>query len=320
MFGIRYVPISHMDSSVLLPLMKEEEQVWLSDLGWDYAPIQQILLSFAQPKLLPGYAAVAGNRTVGYIYFLVNQTKGVIGSLYTSKAYKSQAIADELLSLSIACFRDSPDIHRIEAQIIPFHDQSFVEIFTQNGFTHYPRYYLDMNLDSYEGRQNDTIREKILPWDQSYLERAGELTLQSYQNQMDAEICEDYRSQTSCESYLNSMVKNPGCGIFMPEASYISLDATGEPCGYVICCRISDGFATIPQIVVHPSFQGRGLGDAMMDICLKQLQNLGFHSVSLTVTKKNSRAYEWYHRIGFKIRKEFGAFVWNARSTEMSDF
>jgi ribosomal protein S18 acetylase RimI-like enzyme len=41
-----------------------------------------------------------------------------------------------------------------------------------------------------------------------------------------------------------------------------------------------------------------------------QLKTLGFRSVSLTVTKKNRRAFDWYQRLGFKIRKEFGAFVW----------
>jgi len=132
----------------------------------------------------------------------------------------------------------------------------------------------------------------------------------SYRNQTDSEICEDYRTKAGCESYLRSLVENPGCGIFMPEASFMGIDGQNAPCGFVICCRISNGAGMIPQIAVHPSYQGRNLGNALMIRSFMQLRALGFHSVSLTVTKKNRRAFDWYQRLGFKIRKEFGAYVW----------
>ena len=66
----------------------------------------------------------------------------------------------------------------------------------------------------------------------------------------------------------------------------------------------------IPQIAVHPLHQGRGVGNVLMNLSFEQLKARGFRNVSLTVTKKNRRAFEWYQRLGFKIRKEFGAFVW----------
>jgi ribosomal protein S18 acetylase RimI-like enzyme len=66
----------------------------------------------------------------------------------------------------------------------------------------------------------------------------------------------------------------------------------------------------IPQIAVHPSHQALGVGNALMARSLDQLKSMGFRSVSLTVTKQNRRAFEWYQRLGFRIRKEFGAYVW----------
>ncbi len=44
---------------------------------------------------------------------------------------------------------------------------------------------------------------------------------------------------------------------------------------------------------------------------LSAFKELGYRSVSLTVTKKNRRAFEWYQRLGFRLRKEFGAYVWD---------
>lgn len=308
---LKYIPISHLDPASLFPLMDEEEKVWLSDLGWDYAPIRQILATFVRQKLLPGYVAVMNDtEAMGYTYFLVNHAKGIIGALYVARMHSARAAVDELLSLTIACLKDSPNIKRIEAQIMPFNDQDLTPTFTQNGFRHYPRYYLDLDLESYDRSSADASSEMIFPWDSTHLERAGEMTLQSYRDQTDAEICEDYRTQTGCEGYIRSLVENPGCGIFMPEASFMGLDAQGAPCGYVICCRISNGFAMIPQIAIHPAYQGRGLGNALMHSCVQQLRRMNFHSLSLTVTRKNQRAYDWYSRLGFKIRKEFGAYVW----------
>jgi ribosomal protein S18 acetylase RimI-like enzyme len=311
MSELKYLPISHLDEAVLLPLMEEEEAAWLSDLGWDYAPIRQILFSFVRQKLLPGYVAVNAAKAIGYIYFLVNQAKGIIGAIYLSKSDYSQEAVEQLLSLTISCLKDSSNIRRVEAQIMPFNNLSLTAAFTQHGFRYYPRYYMDMNLYAVEKKTEPSSSEKILPWDSDYLERAAELTLMSYRNQTDAEICEDYCTRAGCQNYLRSLVENPGCGVFMPEASFVSLDRQGALCGFVICCRISGASGMIPQIAVHPSCQGRGLGNSLIHHSMEVLRARDFNTLSLTVTKKNRRAYDWYQRLGFKIRKEFGAYVWN---------
>ena len=311
MSDFKYLPIKHLDENVLLALMEEEEKVWLSDLGWDYSPIRQILVSFVKQKLLPGYVAVAKDKeAIGYTYFLVNQAKGIIGALYVSKNSRSQDAVEELLSLTISCLKDSQNIKRVEAQIMPFHNLNLTATFTKNGFRYYPRYYLDLDLDAFTNGLNAPSVQKIVPWDSVYLERAAEMTLMSYHNQSDAEICEDYRTKAGCVGYLRSLVENPGCGVFMPEASFMGLDEQNSPCGFVICCRISSGAGMIPQIAVHPSYQGIGLGKALILRSFEQLRSMGFHTLSLTVTKKNRRAYDWYQRLGFRIRKEFGAYVW----------
>ncbi len=306
---LKYVPISYLDEKLLLPLMEEEERSWMSDLDWDYSPVKQILVSFVRQKLLPGYAAVNEHHAVGYSYFLVNQARGIIGAIYASRTSESQEAIEELLSLTISCLKDSQNIKRVEAQIMPFNNINPVATFTRNGFSYFPRYYLDLDINAFAKQPAEPV-EKIVPWDSAYLSLAADMTALSYRNQTDSVICEDYRTRQGCETYLRSLVENPGCGIFMPEASFIGLDGQGIPCGFVISCRISCGAAMIPQIAVHPSHQARGLGKALMNSAIEQLRSLEFRSVSLTVTKKNRRAFDWYQRLGFKFRKDFGAFIW----------
>lgn len=310
MADFRYLPISYVEDNLLAELMREEEKAWMADLCWDYAPIRQVLGSFINQKLLPGYAALDQNEAVGYTYFLVNQTKGIIGALYVSKSDRSQAAVEELLSLSISCLKESPNIKRVEAQIMPFNDLQLTATFTRHGFTYYPRHYLDLDLASPRKEIGTPVMEKIIPWSTAYLERMAEMSALTYRDQIDAELCEDYRTQEGCTSYLRSLVENPGCGIFMPDASFIGLDFQGAPCGFVICTRISERAAMIPQIAVHPDYQGRNLGNSLVSLSFERLKSLGYGSVSLTVTKKNRRAFEWYQRLGFRIKKEFGAYIW----------
>jgi len=66
----------------------------------------------------------------------------------------------------------------------------------------------------------------------------------------------------------------------------------------------------IPQISILPTHQGRGLGTALMQMANHGLRSAGFRAVRLTVTRQNRRACEWYQRLGFTVRRDFGAYVW----------
>lgn len=310
MAGLRVVPVSRIDPESLLPLFEEEEEAWLADLRWDYAPIRQILVSLARRKLLPGYAALDGaHRAVAYSYFLVTRSKGVIGALYASRTLAPEEPLDRLLALTVDGLKESPAIRRVEAQIMPFHRRDPTEEFIRRDFRHYPRQYLERPLAPGDENQAPSPR-KLISWDPSRLEGAGETTLAAYREQTDAEICADYGTRAGCEAYVRSLVGNPGCGIFMPEASFMALDAAGSPCGYIVCSRISARRAMIPQIAIHPAHQGEGLGNALMARTLGRLHAIGFRSVSLTVTERNTRAFDWYRRLGFLPRMGFGAYVW----------
>ena len=311
MLDLKYLPISYSDPSILSSLMEEEEKAWMSDLGWDYSPIRRILASFIRQDLLPGYVAVHRNEAIGYTYFLMNRSKGIIGAIYVKPTEHSREITEKLLSLTISGLKDSPRIRRVEAQIMPFNNIDITEIFTRNGFRHFPRLYLSMSLNTgTQGQKTPSSPLKIVRWDSSLLPQTADILLKSYLNQTDAVICADYRTASGCESYLRSILENPGCGVFMPEASFMGLDESNETCGFIIGCRLSDGVGMIPQIAVHPAYQGKKLGNALMHKALEAFRKTGFQKISLTVTPEHQRAFGWYNRLGFKAGKSFGAFVW----------
>ncbi len=310
---LRIVPINHTKRDLVATLMEQEDSAWMTDLDWDYSPVRDVLLSFLEQDLLSGFIAHRARQPLCYSYFIAHNRKGVIGTLYASRPDCPQEVVDGVLAHVIEALRGREATRRIEAQIMPFHGLSLNAAFIRHGFQHYTRYFLELPLrDADPAKRVESGR--VVPWDSAFLRLAADVALNSYRTETDALICDDYCSAPGCEAYLRSLVENPGCGIFLPEASFMALDERGLPCGFIICSRISHGAAMIPQISMLPAYQGQGLGNGLMHEALATLKELGYRSVSLTVTKKNRRAFEWYVRLGFRLRKEFGAYVWQKSS------
>jgi ribosomal protein S18 acetylase RimI-like enzyme len=304
------VPISRAERSLVSELMEQEDRSWMQELSWDYTPVRRVLLSFLDQDLLSGFVAANGRRPLGYGYFLSHNRKGIIGTLYASSYPHAQEAAEEVLGRMIATLRGVERSRRIEAQIMPFHDLSLTPVFSRQGFTHFTRYFLELALPAALSSGEGKAIARLVPWDSGFTRLVAEVALNSYRDEIDAVICSDYSTAPGCEGYVRSLVENPGCGLFLPDASFIALDTRNVPCGFIITSRISPGAAMIPQISIQPSHQGQGLGKALMNRALSRLVTLGYRSVSLTVTGENQRALHWYRRLGFALRKEFGAYVW----------
>jgi ribosomal protein S18 acetylase RimI-like enzyme len=308
---LRITPIGQADQQLLLMLMGDEIKVWLGDLGWDYTPVSSILATCVRQNILPGFVATISDQAVGYCYFLIHEDKGIIGTIYAPKSDDQQQVADTLLSHCIRSLKESIRVRRIEAQIMPFHEIRLTTGFTRHGFEYFPRYFMELDLDNYAVPGDQSPGTPLIPWDSTKLPFAAAVVERSYRGEADAQICEDYCSVAGCESYLRSLIENPGCGSFLSDASFMGLNAQGIPCGFIISSKIATSSGMVPQIAIDPDYQGRGLGNSLMRRALTSMQAVGMRSVGLTVTKKNRRAFEWYQRLGFKLRKEFGAFVWD---------
>ncbi len=307
---LAFMPLSLVNPDALAPLLDEEAEAWLAELDWDYAPIRNILGSFLRQNLLPGFAAMSRGRAVSYSYFLTHRGKAILGSFFTSRAGDSLVAGEEVLRQTVARMKELHGIDRIEAQVIPFSGVNPMAVFAREGFQSFARYFMELDLRPWSPRLAEPEEWRIVPWDSACLSEIASVVVESYMGEYDAQICDDYRSVGACTNYLRSLTENPGCGTFLPGASLLAIDPRAEICGFVMTSRLSGSAGMIPQISVRPAYQGRGLGRDLVLRILERLKAQAFSTVSLTVTKKNRRAFEWYERLGFRIRKEFGAYVW----------
>ena len=62
-------------------------------------------------------------------------------------------------------------------------------------------------------------------------------------------------------------------------------------------------------IQLLPEVQGRGIGTAIIEALKAEAAETGA-TVELGVEKDNPNARRLYHRLGFEIKRQFDAFVW----------
>lgn len=106
------------------------------------------------------------------------------------------------------------------------------------------------------------------------------------------------------EAYVMSLVRQVGCGSFVPEASMI-LEADGVAVGVAMVTRLSPGMAHMAQIAVRRNAQGSGDGARLLSAAMSSARNEGADAMSLLVSSLNDRALRFYERHGFLERGRF---------------
>ena len=77
--------------------------------------------------------------------------------------------------------------------------------------------------------------------------------------------------------------------------------------GFVICQTVLDE-ATIFNIAIHPNFQGKQLGFALLNELISQLRLKGIQTLWLEVRESNKKAINLYEKLNFNevdIRKNY---------------
>ena len=102
---------------------------------------------------------------------------------------------------------------------------------------------------------------RLEPWTDKAFESAARLIQLAYADHVDGEINDQYRSEAGGMKFLRNIVLLPGCGQFLPEASFLVRPATGDrPVGMVLTSTVAEGVGHTTQICVMPGYQGHGIG------------------------------------------------------------
>lgn len=310
---MQIVELRQVDSRSLDLLFQEESKRWRDELHWDYRSSIDLIRKFIDSRALGGYVAMEDGHPAGYGFYVLEDHKGLIGGLFASSKSSQGDVTQKILSEMISALHVTPRLERIEAQLMPFGaelDPAFLSRF----FRLHTRQFMLLRLD--EARlENKPVSTglRIEPWTDRAFESAARLIQLAYANHVDGEINDQYRTQAGGMRFLRNIVLLPGCGQFLPEASFLVRPATGEPLiGMVLTSTVAKGVGHTTQVCVMPGYQGHGIGRQLMERSIQALRRRNYEALSLTVTCVNRSAVQLYEHLGFCSIKTFAAGVWQA--------
>jgi ribosomal protein S18 acetylase RimI-like enzyme len=295
----------------LEPLLDEEARHWREELHWDYRGALELIKRFLEARALAGCVAFDSGVAAGYCFYVLEEQKGLIGGLYVSPQYDQAAVGRRVLEETLFGMRALPHLTRIEAQLMPF-GGPLDEPLKENGFRLYTRQFMLLDLQpSAQPSPGASAGMRLDRWHDRYFDPCAKLIYLSYANHVDGEINDQYRSRSGALRFLKNIILLPGCGQFVPSASFLLRQAGGdELIGAVLTSEVSPGVGHTTQICVLPGYQGHGLGRMLMNTAIDTLRSMKFKELTLTVTAENKTAIQLYEKLSFRTIKSFTAGVW----------
>ncbi len=310
---MQIVDLRQLHSRSLEDLFREETQRWQEELHWDYRPSIDLVRKFIDSHALGGCASLENGHLTGYGFYVVEEHKGLIGGLFVSSQHAHDATTERLLGEMLNTLRSLPRLARIEAQLMPFGIDLDSRFLSQH-FRLHARQFMLLPLDKAKlAGEPLSAGLRIEPWTDRAFESAARLIQLAYANHVDGQINDQYRTEGGSLRFLRNIVLLPGCGQFLPEASFLVRTATADRLiGMILTSTVAEGVAHTTQVCVMPGYQGSGVGRHVMEHSIQALRRRNYQSLSLTVTSINKRAVELYERLGFCTVKKFAAGVWEA--------
>jgi ribosomal protein S18 acetylase RimI-like enzyme len=295
----------------LEPLLEEEARHWRDDLHWDYRGALDLIKRFLDAHALAGCVALENGVAAGYSFYVLEDQKGLIGGLYVSAKYAHSNIGPRLLEEMLFQMRALPHLQRIEAQLMPF-SGPVEPTLREQGFSLHTREFMLLDLaHSPIAPPPAPAGMRLSRWNDRYFESCAKLIFLAYADHVDGEINDQYRSRTGALRFLKNIILLPGCGNFVPGASFVlHQPGSDDLVGAVLTSEVCPGVGHTTQICVQPGYQGHGIGRTLMLTSAEALRSMKFRELTLTVTSDNRTAVQLYNRLGFRTIKSFTAAVW----------
>jgi ribosomal protein S18 acetylase RimI-like enzyme len=318
---LEILDVRHFSARQLRPLLEFEARVWEQRLRWNYADATELLLQYLDSRMLPGFVALDRGKICGFSFCVYEGHKAVVGDAFAvdNNALSAGETTHELLRQLLQVLTHSPEIERIEAQLLLYDHGSIQVPFAQALFETHRRLFMEVTLDPAAPPASPTGLPETLElrrWAPADYQPAAQLIRTAYVDHIDSRINDQYCSLAGSLRFLHNIVRFPGCGVFEAKSSWILMDrATRALVGIVLCSRVRQDTAHITQLCIAQDSRGKHLGAHLLQQAMAELARIGCGAITLTVTEANTPAVELYLDSGFTIRHTFDAYVFDSRKS-----
>jgi ribosomal protein S18 acetylase RimI-like enzyme len=318
--SIEILDLRHFAAPALRSVLEAEGELWKQRLHWDYRGSTRLLMQYLDSHMLPGYAAVEEGQVTGYAFCVYEDTKAVIGDVFAlpsrSGPGSAREIEETLLRHLFETLLNSPQLDRIESQLLLHPSGSHSEIFSAADFQLFSRLFMVQSLRGVwtPPRVDLPGKLELRPWRDEDLPGASRLISAAYRDHPDSLINDQYRSVYGSQRFLHNIVRYSGCGAFSAQVSHVVVErASRELAALVLGSRISPESGHITQICVHPDYRRQGLARMLLSVASFHFMRQGVTEISLTVTEANSPAIDLYRAEGYVCAHKFDAAVWERK-------
>ncbi|MDR3750824.1 MAG: GNAT family N-acetyltransferase [Terracidiphilus sp.] len=324
--SIEILDLRHFAAPVLRAVLDAEGELWKQRLHWDYRTSAKLLEQYLDSHMLPGYAALEAGQIIGYTFCVYEDTKAVIGDVFAlsvqpdaalAAAGSAHAIEETLLTHLFETLLNSPQLDRIESQLLLHPSGTHSSLFRQVGFQIFRRLFMVRSLQGFLPTPFiDLPNELVLrPWRDDDLSAAAQLISEAYHGHPDSLINDQYRSVHGSLRFLHNIVRYSGCGVFSAQVSHVVVHRQSrELVALVLGSRVSSESGHITQVCVHPGYRRLGLARLLLSVAAYNFMRQGVSEISLTVTEANAQAIELYLSEGYTCAHRFDAAVWKRKS------
>ena len=112
------IDLRRLPARDLEPLLQEETAAWREELEWDFEKSADLVRRFVDLRALNGCALVEDGEVTGYVYYVLEDNKGLIGDLFVRKEVCTADREDRLLETALAEVMAARPVTRIESQLL----------------------------------------------------------------------------------------------------------------------------------------------------------------------------------------------------------
>ena len=246
--SIEVLDLRHFAAPLLRPLLEAEGDLWRRRLHWDYRTSAKLLMQYLDSHMLPGYVAMEAGQVTGYAFCVYEESKAVIGDVFaltgrqvdpasagtppvkirSSKpdAQPAREMEEMLLRHLFETLQNSPQVDRIESQLLLHPSGSHDAGFRRAGFKVYRRLFMVQQLAGVWNMPRPVLPPdlELRAWRDEDLNGAGRLIAEAYASHPDSLINDQYRSANGSMRFLHNIVRYSGCGAFSPQVSHVVFD------------------------------------------------------------------------------------------------
>jgi hypothetical protein len=144
--------LRHFAAPALRTLLEAEGKLWIDRLHWDYRASTKLLVQYLDSHMLPGYATIEAGQVTGYVFCVYEENKAIIGDLFalpggsTNPVASAHQLEETLLRHLLELLVNSPQLDRIESQLLLHPSGAHSATFRKAGFQVFRRLYMMRQL------------------------------------------------------------------------------------------------------------------------------------------------------------------------------